>query len=115
MDRAKIHVIEKLLPPMSVKGACNFLGYVGFYSRFIKDFSKITKPLCSLVMKDTPFNFIEEYLLAFNTLKEKLTSAPVIIAPSWSLSFELMCDVSDYPVGTVLGKRKNKIFYVIYY
>ena len=52
---------------------------------------------------------------AFETLKEKLISALVIVAPDWGLPFELMCDVSDYTVGVVLGQRKDKIFYAIYY
>ena len=52
---------------------------------------------------------------AFETLKEKLTSAPIIVAPDWDLPFELMCNASDYAVGTVLGQRKDKIFYAIYY
>ena len=52
---------------------------------------------------------------AFETLKEKLISAPVIVAPDWGLPFELMCDASDYAVGAILGQRKDKIFYAIYY
>lgn len=57
------------------------MGHAGFYRRFIKDFSKITIPLCNLLMKDVTFEFNEECLTAFNTLKEKLTTAPVIVAP----------------------------------
>ena len=52
---------------------------------------------------------------AFATLKEKLISAPIIYAPDWELSFELICDASDYTVDVVLSQRKNKIFHVIYY
>ena len=62
-----------------------------------------------------PFHFSEECLVAFNTLKDKLISAPVIIAPDWNLPFELMCDASDYAVGAALGQRKDKVFRVIYY
>ena len=57
MDRAKIDVIEKLSPPTNVKGVRSFLGHVGFYRRFIKDFSKISKPLCDLLAKDAVFLF----------------------------------------------------------
>lgn len=81
VDKVKIQVIEKLQPPTSVKGIRSFLGHAGFYRRFIQDFSKITKPLCNLLENDVPFLFSEECLVAFNTLKEKLTSAPVIVAP----------------------------------
>ncbi|XP_022853864.1 uncharacterized protein LOC111375292 [Olea europaea var. sylvestris] len=115
VDRAKIQVIEKLPPPTSMNGFCSFLGPAGFYRRFIKDFSKITKPLCGLLMKESTFELTDECLLAFNTLKEKLIFAPVIITLDWNLPFELMCDASDYVVGAVLGQRKNKIFHVIYY
>lgn len=115
VDKAKLETIENLPPPTSVKGVRSFLGHAGFYRRFIKDFSKITKPLCSLLEKDVPFRFDEDCLAAFDLLKKKLTSSPIIVAPYWTLPFELMCDASDYAVRVVLGQRKEKIFYVIYY
>ncbi|XP_022892004.1 uncharacterized protein LOC111406872 [Olea europaea var. sylvestris] len=115
VDKAKIQVIEKLPSPPSVKGIMSFLGHVEFYRRFIKDFLKITKPLCSLLEKNTPFDFSQECLHAFNTLKEKLITVPIIVALDWNLPFELMCDASDYAVGVVLGQRRNKILHVIYY
>ena len=59
VDQAKIEVIGKLPPPTSVKGVRSFLGHAEFYRRFIKDFSKIAKPLCNLLEKDAPFNFDE--------------------------------------------------------
>ncbi|XP_075103762.1 uncharacterized protein LOC142178329 [Nicotiana tabacum] len=57
VDHAKVDVIEKLPPPTSVKAVRSFLGHVGFYRRFIKDFSKIVNPLCKLLKKDQPFVF----------------------------------------------------------
>ncbi|CAN6579309.1 unnamed protein product [Malus baccata var. baccata] len=87
----------------------------GFYRRFIKDFSKISNPLCRLLQKDVAFDFNEECEKAFNHLKEMLTSAPIIVPPDWSLPFELMCDASDYALGAVLGQRKEKRPHVIYY
>ncbi|KAK4854138.1 hypothetical protein QYF36_019483 [Acer negundo] len=80
-----------------------------------RDFSKITKPLCALLMKDIPFVFDGECLRAFETLKKELTFAPIISKPDWELPFELMCDASDYAVGAVLGQSKNKRLHVIYY
>ncbi|XP_020417994.1 uncharacterized protein LOC109948704 [Prunus persica] len=115
VDKAKIEVIAKLPPPTSVKGVRSFLGHAGFYRRFIKDFSKISRPLCTLLAKDAPFNFDKACLEAFNKLKALLTSAPIIAAPNWDLPFELMCDASDYGVGAVLGQRKDKLPHVIYY
>jgi len=110
VDRAKVEVIEKLPPPVNIKGIKSFLGHAGFYRRFIKDFSNIAKPLCNLLNKDTPFNFDENCLIAFKNLKEKLISAPIITAPNWLYHFELMCDASDYAVGAILGQIKLEKF-----
>ncbi|GJW94526.1 reverse transcriptase domain-containing protein [Tanacetum coccineum] len=56
-----------------------------------------------------------ECIDSFNTLKRKLTEAPILIAPDWDLPFELMCDASDFAIGAVLGQRKNKHFQPIHY
>ncbi|GKD23432.1 reverse transcriptase domain-containing protein [Tanacetum coccineum] len=78
VDKAKIDVISKLPPPTNIKGIRSFLGHAGFYRRFIKDFSKIARPLTKLLEKDTTFEFDDECQKAFNLLKKKLTCAPVI-------------------------------------
>ena len=57
VDQAKVSIIKTLLPPTTIKGIRSFLGHAGFYRRFIKDFSKITRPLCMPLEKDTKFNF----------------------------------------------------------
>ena len=57
VDQEKVSIIKTLLPPTTVKGIRSFLGHAGFYRRFIRDFSKITRPLCRLLEKDTKFNF----------------------------------------------------------
>nr|KYP63430.1 Retrovirus-related Pol polyprotein from transposon 17.6 [Cajanus cajan] len=94
---------------------CNAPGHAGFYKRFIKDFSMISRPLSNLLNKDTPFYFNDSCLKAFEALKARLTSAPIIIAPDWKLDFEIMCDVSDYAVRAVLDQRRAKTFHVIHY
>ena len=66
-------------------------------------------------MQGVPFEFKNPCLDAFELLKKKLTSAPIVVAPDWNLPFELMCDASDFSVGVVLGQRKEKVFYAIYY
>ena len=81
VDKEKLDVIDKLPPPVNVKGIRSFLGHAGFYRRFIKGFSKIAKPLSNLLNKDVVFVFNEECLEAFNTLKAKLVSALVITTP----------------------------------
>ncbi|GJV45355.1 reverse transcriptase domain-containing protein [Tanacetum coccineum] len=103
VDKAKVDVISKLPHPTTVKGIRSFLGHAGFYRRFIKDFSKISRPMTHLLEKNTPFIFSEDCILAFQTLKKKLTEAPILIAPNWDQPFEIMCDASDYAIGAVLG------------
>nr|GEW24211.1 hypothetical protein [Tanacetum cinerariifolium] len=113
VDKAKIEVISKLPHPTTVKGIRSFLRHAGFYRRFIKDFSKISRPMTHLLEKNSPFIFSNECIQAFR--KDKLTEAPILIAPNWDQPFELMCDASDYAVGAVLGQRINKHFWPIHY
>ena len=115
VDKAKIDLISNLPPLRTVKEIRSFLGHAGFYRRFIKDFSKIAKPLCNLLAKDASFVFDEECLQTFEKLKQSLTSASVIKTPNWNLPFEIMCDASDYAIGAVLGQRQDKLPSVIYY
>ncbi|GJY84839.1 reverse transcriptase domain-containing protein [Tanacetum coccineum] len=115
VDKAKVDVISKLPHHTTVKGVWNFLGHAGFYRRFIKDFSKISRPMTHLLEKNTPFIFSDDCIQAFQTLKKKLTEAPILIAPDWDLPFELMCDASDFAIGAVLGQRHEKHFKPIHY
>nr|GFA79306.1 reverse transcriptase domain-containing protein [Tanacetum cinerariifolium]GFA79324.1 reverse transcriptase domain-containing protein [Tanacetum cinerariifolium] len=115
VDKAKIEVISKLPHPKTVKGIRSFLGHAGFYRRFIKDFSKISRPMTHLLEKNSPFIFSNECIQAFRTLKDKLTEAPILIAPNWDQPFELMCDASDYAVGAVLEQIIEKHFRPIHY
>ncbi|CAA7042019.1 unnamed protein product [Microthlaspi erraticum] len=115
VDKAKIEVMVNLEPPKNVKGVRSFLGHAGFYRRFIKDFSKIARPLTQLLCKEVAFEFSGECLAAFKKIKEALISAPIVQSPDWELPFEIMCDASDYAVGAVLGQRKEKKLHVIYY
>nr|GEY21864.1 reverse transcriptase domain-containing protein [Tanacetum cinerariifolium] len=115
VDKAKVDVITKLPHPTTVKGIRSFLGHVGFYRRFIKDFSKIVRPMTRLLEKDTPFIFSQECVDAFQTLNRKLTEAPILIALDWDMPFELMCDASDFAIGAVLGQCQDKHFRPIHY
>ncbi|GJU24570.1 reverse transcriptase domain-containing protein [Tanacetum coccineum] len=107
VDRAKVDVIAKLPHPTSVKGVRSFLGHVGFYRRFIQDFSKIAWPMTHLLEKDTLFIFSKECIKVFEILKTKLTEALILVAPDWDLPFEIICDASDFAVGAVLGQPEN--------
>ena len=115
VDKAKIKVIEQLPPPINIKRIRSFLGHVGFYRCFIKDFSHIARPLTNLLAKDVPFEFDDACLKSFNILKKALISTPIIQPPNWSLPFEIMCDASDYVVGAVLGQTKDKKHHAIAY
>nr|GEY91960.1 reverse transcriptase domain-containing protein [Tanacetum cinerariifolium] len=115
VDKAKIEVISKLPHPTTVKGIYSFLGHAGFYRRFIKDFSKISRPMTHLLEKNSPFIFSNKCIQAFRTLKDKLTEVPILITPNWDQPFELMCDASDYTVGAVLGHRIETHFRPIHY
>nr|GEW84164.1 reverse transcriptase domain-containing protein [Tanacetum cinerariifolium] len=115
VDKAKIEVISKLPHPTIVKGIRRFLGHARFYRRFIKDFSNISRPMTHLLEKNSPFIFSNDCIQAFRTLNEKLTEAPILIAPNWDQPFELMCDASDFAVGAVLWQRVEKHFRPIHY
>ncbi|CAM8886619.1 unnamed protein product [Rhodiola kirilowii] len=115
VDKAKVEVIAKMPPPKDVRGIRSFLGHAGIYRRFIKNFSKIARPLTNLLCNDTEFRFDEECLVAFEMLKKALVSAPIIQPPNWDLPFELMCDASDYAIGAVLGQRVDKKLHAFHY
>ncbi|GJR40916.1 reverse transcriptase domain-containing protein [Tanacetum coccineum] len=94
VDRAKVDVIAKLPHPTTVK---------------------VARPMTHLLEKETPFVFSKDCIDAFQTLKKKLTEAPILVVPDWNLPFELMCDASDFAIGAVLGQRKMKHFQPIHY
>ena len=115
VDQAKVSIIRNLMPPTTVKGIRSFLGHAGFYRRFIREFSKIARPLCRLLEKDTKFNFNESYQIFFEEIKSILVEAPIMAKPDWNREFEIMCDASDFAMGAVLGQRAKKVFKAIYY
>ena len=82
VHQAKVSIIETLLPPTTVKGIRSFLGLAGFYRRFIKDFSKISRPLCRLLEKKTNFEFDEKCKCAFEEMKDRLIRAPIMETPN---------------------------------
>ena len=81
VDQAKVSVIETLIPPNTVKGIRSFLEHAGFYRRFIKDFSKISRPLCKLLEKDAKFEFDDSCLFAFKEIKSRLVIVLIMATP----------------------------------
>ena len=115
VDKAKIEVISKLPQPKRVRDVRFFLGHVGFYRRFIKNFSVISKPLCNLLLKDAPFEWTDDCQKSFEKIICLLTFAPIMQSPDWSFPFELMCDASDFAIGAVFGQKKDHKSFVIHY
>ena len=81
VDQAKVSIIKTLLPPTTVKRIRSFLGHAGFYRRFIRDFSKIARPLCKLLEKDTKFNFNAACQSSFEEIKSRLVEATIMAKP----------------------------------
>jgi hypothetical protein len=95
-------------PPTNVKGIRRFLGTCGYYRKFIKNYSNIASPLSELTKKDIKFNWTDSCQDAFEDLKNKLTSAPVLAYPDYNKEFMLHCDASNHAVGAVLNQKYDK-------
>ena len=93
--------------PHSAKEVQQFLGLANYYCRFIKDFASLAKPLHRLTEKGREFTWTQESDQAFNTLKQKLTSAPVLALPNWSKSFLLDTDASETGISAVLSQVQD--------
>ena len=89
----------------------SFLGLAGFYRRFVRDFSSIAAPLHELTKKDVPFAWHDSQEVAFNTLKDKLTQAPLLQLPNFNKVFELECDASGIGLGAVLLQEGKPVAY----
>ena len=81
VDQAKVSVIETLMPSTTVKGIRSFLEHTGFYRRFIKDFSKISRLLCRLLENVAKFEFDEQCKCAFEEIKARIIRAPIMATP----------------------------------
>ncbi|RVW12736.1 Retrovirus-related Pol polyprotein from transposon 17.6 [Vitis vinifera] len=112
VDKAKVELIVKLPPPTNVKGIRQFLGHAGFYRRFIKDFSKISKPLCELLVKDAKFVWDEKCQRSFEELKQFLTTAPIVRAPNWKLPFENYTTTEKELLAVVFALDKFRAYLV---
>ncbi|RDX77363.1 Retrovirus-related Pol polyprotein from transposon 17.6, partial [Mucuna pruriens] len=117
VDKSKIDIITSLPNPAFVREVHSFLGHAGFYRRFIKNFSKLALPLSKLLQKDVEFKFDQPYTEAFQELKNRLTSAPILQVPNWVLPFKLMCDASNLAMEVILGQNAGvgKPMHVITY
>nr|GEW53597.1 putative reverse transcriptase domain-containing protein [Tanacetum cinerariifolium] len=111
MDPAKIESIKDWASPKTPTEIRQFLGVVGYYQRFIKGFSKIAKPIMKLTQKNVNYDWSEKAEAAFQLLKQKLCSEPILALPEGSENFVVNCDASRKGLGTVLMQREKVIAY----
>jgi hypothetical protein len=102
VDPGKVRDVLNWMPPTKVPEIQSFLGLAGYYRRYIKDFSKIEKPMMKLLEKNKAFECTEECQTSFEELKKHLTSAPVLILPDLTKKFNIYCDPSCRGLGCVL-------------
>lgn len=100
----KIEAVKNFPAPLNAKQIKQFLGLAGYYRKFIKDFSKIAKPLTELLKKDIDWYWTEKQEQAFDLLRTALTTAPVLQYPDFTQSFVVTTDASNYAVGAVLSQ-----------
>ncbi|GJS57630.1 putative reverse transcriptase domain-containing protein [Tanacetum coccineum] len=111
VDPAKIEAIKNWAAPTTPTEVRQFLGLAGYYRRFIKEFSLISKPLTKLTQKNKPYVWGDNEEEAFQTLKLKLCSAPILSLPKGSEDFVVYCDTSLKGFGAVLMQREKVIAY----
>jgi ribonuclease HI len=99
------------MPPTNASEIWSFLGLAGYYRRFIKDFSKIAKPMTRLLEKNKDFDWTEECQASFEELKKRLTSAPVLILPDITKNFDIYCDASRQGLGCLLMQHGKLVSY----
>jgi hypothetical protein len=113
VDSSKITAIQEWPTPMSVTQIRSFHGLAGFYRKFVRDFSSIAAPLHELTKRDLPFAWSDSQEVAFCTLKDKLTHAPLLKLPDFNNVFELECDASGIGLGTVLLQEGKQLLILV--
>ncbi|GJX08987.1 putative reverse transcriptase domain-containing protein [Tanacetum coccineum] len=111
VDPAKIESIKDWASPKTPTEIRQFLGLAGYYRRFIEGFSKIAKSMTKLTQKGIKFDWGEKEENAFQLIKQKLCSAPILALPEGSEDFVVYCDVSHKGLGAVLMQREKVIAY----
>src|SRR3954449_2203316 len=106
-----VKTIVEWLPPVNVKEVRSFLGLASYCRRFVQNFSKIAKPLTDLLKKGKKYLWTPACQASFETLKEKLTSTPVLVPPDTSKPFQIFCDASLQGLGAVLMQERQVVAY----
>jgi hypothetical protein len=111
VDPSKVQEVMDWKTPTIVAEVRSFLGLAGYYRWFILDFSKIAKPMTSLLQKDHKYVWTEECETAFHTLRKLLTTALVLAQPDIEKPFDVFCDASKIGLGCVLMQEGRVIAY----
>ncbi|XP_019166516.1 PREDICTED: uncharacterized protein LOC109162252 [Ipomoea nil] len=109
VDPTKIRAVKEWPTPKTVPEIRSFLGLAGYYRRFVPDFTKIAQPMTKLMKKEIPFRWDASCVSAFQELKERLTTAPVLALPSGIEGFEVFSDASKKGLGCVLMQNGKVI------
>jgi hypothetical protein len=111
VDQSKVKDVLNWMPPTNVLEIRSFLGFAGYYHRFIQDFSKIAKPMTKLLKKNKDFEWIGECQAGFQELKKRLTSAPVLVLPDLTKKFDIYYDASRQGLGCILMQDGQVVSY----
>jgi hypothetical protein len=112
VDPSKLKDVLYWMPPTTSSEIQSFLGLAGYYRQFIKDFSKIAKPMMKLLKKNKAFEWIAECQASFEELKKCLTSAPMLALPDLTQKFDIYCEASRRGLGYVLMQEGRVVCYV---
>jgi hypothetical protein len=125
MDNTKVEKVRNWRTPTNVTEVRKFLGFIGYYHYFIKDYSKIAQPLLQLTHLTTPWSWKTEEQTAFETLRKAMINKPVLHQPDFTKPFFLLTDTSAYGVGAILSQeggtssanttQKPKLHPIVYY
>ena len=112
----KVEAIVKMTPPKNIKAVRSYLGLSGFYRRFIRNYSQIAEPLTRLTKKNAHFNWTQEAQTAWQTIKDKLITAPILAHPDINKPFFLVTDSSNYCIGGILAQKdENEYLHPVSY
>jgi len=111
VDPGKVQDVLDWKQPQNISEILSFLGLAGYYRRFIENFSKIAKPMTELLKNGVKFDWSPACEEAFQTLKDRLTTAPVLAQPDIPKSFDVYCDASRIGLGCVLMQEDRVVAY----
>ena len=111
VDPEKVKAVMSWERPKSIFEIHNFLGLAGYYRRFIEDFSRLVAPMTRLTRKEVKFEWNDQCEKAFQELKRRLTSAPILIVPERGQVYTVYCDASKDGLGCVLMQFRKVVAY----